>query len=144
MPVDNGAVVPVGGFFQPGQDVNYTLMLDAAGQGFPVIFHEFSHLLLRSVFADAPLWFNEGLAEYYSTFEVPSNRRADIGKPSVTNLRLLQSRRLPFGRFFAIDRHSPEYTKDSTDRHVLYAQTWQSCITPFMANPSVVTSCSPS
>jgi len=125
MPVENGAIVPVGGFFQSGQDVNYiTLMLDGTGQGFPVIFHEFSHLLLRSVFADAPLWFNEGLAEYYSTFEVPSSRRADIGKPSVRHLRLLQSRRLPFARFFAIDRHSPEYTKDSTDRNLLYAQSW--------------------
>jgi tetratricopeptide (TPR) repeat protein len=79
---------------------------------------------VRGVFADAPVWFNEGLAEYYSTFEVPSSRRANIGKPDQDHLRLLQSRRMPFARFFAIDRKSPEYTKDTMERSLLYAQAW--------------------
>jgi tetratricopeptide (TPR) repeat protein len=115
----------VGGFFQSGQDVNYiTLSLESAEQGLAVVFHEFSHLLLRNVFADAPLWFNEGLAEYYSTFAVPSRRRADIGKPVEHHVKLLQSRTLPFARFFAVDRNSPEYTRDSVDRMLLYAQAW--------------------
>jgi tetratricopeptide (TPR) repeat protein len=125
MPVTNGTVVPVGGFFQPSEAVNYiTLTLETADQGLGVVFHEFSHLLLRGVFADAPLWFNEGLAEYYSTFEVPSSRRANIGKPDENHLRLLRSRSLPFARFFAIDRKSPEYTKDTIGRNLLYAQAW--------------------
>ena len=125
MPVVDGNVVPVGGFFQPGEDTNYiTLTLESATQGFPVVFHEFAHLLLRGVFDDAPLWFNEGLAEYYSTFEVPSSRRANIGKPDQDHLRLLQSRSMPFARFFAIDRKSREYTKDTMERHLLYAQSW--------------------
>jgi tetratricopeptide (TPR) repeat protein len=126
MPLANGKVVRVAGLFQPGEDVNYiTLPLQAGERAFPVIFHEYSHLLTRGVFADAPLWFNEGLAEYYSTFEVTSNgRRANIGKPIARHVQLLQSRRLPFARFFAIDRSSAEYTKDTADRDVLYAQAW--------------------
>ncbi len=125
MPVVDGNVVPVGGFFQPGDDINYiALTLESAGQGLPVVFHEFAHLLLRGVFNDAPVWFNEGLAEYYSTFEVTSSRRANIGKPDQDHLRLLQSRTMPFARFFAIDRTSPEYIKDSMDRTLLYAQAW--------------------
>ena len=125
MPVIDGKVVTAGGFFQPGDDTNYiALTLESAAQGFPVVFHEFAHLLLRGVFADAPVWFNEGLAEYYSTFEVPSSRRANIGKPDEAHLRLLQSRSMPFARFFAIDRKSPEYTKDTMERHLLYAQAW--------------------
>jgi len=125
MPVMDGKVVTVGGFFQPGDDANYiALTLESANQGFPVVFHEFAHLLLRGVFDDAPVWFNEGLAEYYSTFEVPSSRRANIGKPDQAHLRLLQSRSMPFARFFAIDRNSPEYTKDTMERHLLYAQAW--------------------
>ena len=65
MPVVDGNAVPVGGFFQPGEDTNYiTLTLESANQGFAVVFHEFAHLLLRGVFNDAPVWFNEGLAEY--------------------------------------------------------------------------------
>ena len=125
MPVMDGKVVTAGGFFQPGEDTNYiALTLESASQGFPVVFHEFAHLLLRGVFADAPVWFNEGLAEYYSTFEVPSSRRANIGKPHQAHLRLLQSRSMPFARFFAIDRKSPEYTTDTMERSLLYAQAW--------------------
>jgi tetratricopeptide (TPR) repeat protein len=125
MPRSNGRVIPVGGFFQPGQDANYiTLNVDSGNQALRTIFHEYTHLLLRGVFGDAPVWFNEGLAEYYSTFEVIGNRKADIGKAVQSHLDLLRSRRLPFGRFFAIERNSPEYTRDITERDVLYAQSW--------------------
>jgi hypothetical protein len=83
----------------------------SAEQAYPSIFHEFAHLLLRGVFDDAPLWFSEGLAEYYSTFQVTNDgRRANIGQPVGENLVRRRERRLPFARFFAIDRNSPEYT----------------------------------
>jgi tetratricopeptide (TPR) repeat protein len=126
MPRRNGAVVRVGGFFQSGQDVNYITLNVQAGQGaFHVVFHEYSHLLLRGVFADAPVWFNEGLAEYYSTVEViDSGRRANIGKPIARHVGLLRERRLPFAEFFAIDRNSRAYTADVIERDILYAQAW--------------------
>ena len=137
MPVANGGVVPVGGFFQPGEDVNYiTLTLETANQGFPVVFHEFAHLLLRGIFADAPLWFNEGLAEYYSTFEVSSSRRANIGKPDENHLRLLQSRSLPFARFFAIDRTSPSTRRTRSVEICSTPSHGPSSTMPFTAIPS--------
>ena len=126
MPKSNGRTVLVGGFFQPGQGVNYIAMTTENGDdAMPTILHEFAHLLLRGVSKDAPLWFQEGLAEYYSTFEVvQGGRRANIGKPIGPHVGLLRERRLPFESFFAIGRDSPEYTKDTTDRAVLYAQAW--------------------
>ena len=126
MPRVDGTTVPVTGYFQPGEDVNYiALSLDGGDQAYPAIFHEFSHLLIRGVLADAPLWFGEGLAEYDSTFEVTANgKRANIGKPVAGHVALLREFRLPFQKFFTIDRTSPEYTKDTTDRAVLYAQSW--------------------
>ena len=64
MPLANGRTVPVDGFFVDGADVNYiTMNVEAGEQAFPVVFHEFTHLLLNNAFAHAPLWFNEGLAE---------------------------------------------------------------------------------
>jgi hypothetical protein len=81
LPLASGRPVRVAGYFQAGQDVNFITMNVESGDVDRMIFHEFSHLLTRSVFADAPLWFNEGLAEYYSTFEVTNDRnRAHIGK----------------------------------------------------------------
>ena len=59
--------------FQPGQDRNYialSAVIDDANYRFTVIFHEFVHLLVKYNVQDMPLWFNEGLAEYYSTFQI--------------------------------------------------------------------------
>ena len=126
MPVTNGKVVRIGGLFVGAQDVNYiTLNVEAGEQAYRAIFHEFSHLLTRGVFADAPLWFNEGLAEYYSTFEVVAGgRRANIGQPVANHVLRLRERTLPFTEFFSIDRNSPAYTTNGADRHVMYAQAW--------------------
>src|SRR6188768_892488 len=52
MPVANGRSVPVTGFFVDGADVNYiTLNVEAGEAAFPVVFHEYSHLLLNTAFA---------------------------------------------------------------------------------------------
>src|SRR5262245_32793307 len=64
-----------GGYFQAGQDVNYiALSTETNGEGddaiFNIIFHEYTHLLVNNTFSNAPAWFNEGLAEYYSTFSI--------------------------------------------------------------------------
>src|SRR5262245_26050587 len=104
MPKSNGRTVQSAGYFQAGQGVNYIALTTENGDDpMPTILHEFAHLLLRGITKDAPLWFSEGLAEYYSTFEVvEGGRRATIGKPIEPHVLLLRERRLPFGSFFAI------------------------------------------
>src|SRR5262245_38012864 len=126
MPRVNGRTLPVAGMFVGGQDVNYiTLSLEAGHESFAVVFHEYSHLLLRGVFANAPLWFNEGLAEYYSTFEVVNGgRTARIGKPIARHVQLLRERRMPLSQLFSIGHNSKEYTTDGLPRSILYAQSW--------------------
>ena len=126
MPLANGRSVPVDGFFVDGADVNYiTMNVEAGETAFPVIFHEFSHLLLSNVFAHAPLWFNEGLADYFSTFEVTDGgRRALLGKPIDRHIALLRQRRLSLLQLFAIRPDSREYTREGLERDLLYAQSW--------------------
>jgi tetratricopeptide (TPR) repeat protein len=126
MPIANGRTVPVDGFFVDGADTNYITLNIEAGEGaFPVVFHEYSHLLLSSAFAHAPLWFNEGLAEYFSTFEVrDGGRRVQLGKPLSRHVTLLRDRRLKLSQLFAIDAGSKEYTREGLERELLYAQSW--------------------
>lgn len=126
MPKSNGRTVQSAGYFQAGQGVNYIAMTTENGDDpMPTILHEFAHLLLRGITKDAPVWFSEGLAEYYSTFDVvQGGRRANIGKLIEQHVLLLRERRLPFAAFFAIGHDSPEYTKETIDRAVLYAQSW--------------------
>lgn len=45
-----------------------------------VLYHEFIHGYLRNNLASLPLWLNEGLACYYSTFR-PGDASAEIGHP---------------------------------------------------------------
>jgi len=126
MPVASGQRVPVDGMFVSSPRGTYiTINLDAAAGAYRSIYHEYSHLLLRNVFGAAPLWFNEGLAEYYSTLEVAGDgRRAVMGKPIESHIELLRERRLPLAKLLSITGASPEYIRDTPERHVLYAQSW--------------------
>ena len=126
MPVANGRTVPVDGFFVDGADVNYiTMNLEAGERAFPIVFHEYSHFLLNNAFPRTPLWFHEGLAEYFSTFEVTGGgQRVAIGKPVSRHLALLRKRRLSLSGLFAIDQSSPQYTQAGPERELLYAQSW--------------------
>jgi hypothetical protein len=126
MPVTNGRRLPVDGMFISGAKGTYiTINLDAANGAYRPIYHEYSHFLLRSVFGGAPLWFSEGLAEYYSTLEVTDDgRRATIGKLIPQHVLLLRQRRLPFAQLLSVTGASPIYTTDTPERSLLYAQSW--------------------
>src|SRR5688500_11420184 len=72
------------GYFQAGPDVNYIALTTEAEGGedpFSVIFHEYTHLLVNNTFENAPVWFNEGLAEYYSTFSITDDQKIVLGSP---------------------------------------------------------------
>ena len=126
MPRVNGRRVPVSGLFTGGPNGSYIALSMAAGDAaFPVVYHEYSHALLAGTFGGAPLWFTEGLAEYYSTFEITAGgRRALVGKPIERHVARLRGRRLPMAALLSIRANSPEYTRDTPDREVLYAQGW--------------------
>lgn len=50
--------------------------------------HEYVHYLVQTNFPHAPAWFDEGLAEYYSTFAVEEGV-AIVGRPVTRHLRRL-------------------------------------------------------
>lgn len=78
------------GQFSRTRDGNYlTLDVSAAAGGIGVIYHEYVHFLVLNNFHQVPLWFNEGLAEYYSTFELDEDR-ATLGLPVERHVRWLR------------------------------------------------------
>lgn len=115
------------GYFQAGPDVNYiTLTTELNGQQdpFDVIFHEYTHLLVNNTFENAPLWFNEGLAEYYSTFKMTDDRKVDLGYPIGNHVYLLRDNKmLPLRTLFEVDHKSPHYN-ESKKQGIFYAQSW--------------------
>jgi tetratricopeptide (TPR) repeat protein len=129
--------LPVAGMFLSGLGGAFiTLNLDSGEAAYPAIYHEYSHFLLRGVFGGAPLWFSEGLAEYYSTLEVTSDgRRAIIGTPIPHHVQLLRQRRLPLARLLDVKAASEVYNRDTPERALLYAQSWAMVHHAFHAQP---------
>src|SRR6185369_474229 len=117
----------IAGYFQPGPDVNYiTLTTEVRGQQdpFSVIFHEYTHLLVENTFKEIPLWFNEGLAEYYSTFSITDDQKITLGAPIGNHVFLLrESKMLPLRTLLEVDHKSPYYN-EKNKQGIFYAQSW--------------------
>jgi tetratricopeptide (TPR) repeat protein len=117
------------GYFQAGPDVNYiALSTDWYRRGddglFQIIFHEFTHLLVDNTFKNSPLWFNEGLAEYYSTFRISDDQKFEIGiQPGNHLFFLRRNEMLPLRTLFAVD-HKSSYYNERWKKSVFYAQSW--------------------
>jgi tetratricopeptide (TPR) repeat protein len=88
-----------------------------------LLFHEYLHAFVRHNLEHAPLWLNEGLAEFYSTFSL-EGRRAIIGRTVPGHVaRLHNGEPLRLARLLALDAGSPEYKEDRR-QPVFYAQAW--------------------
>lgn len=115
------------GYFQPGPDVNYiTLTTEVRGEQnpFTVIFHEYTHLLVDNNVANVPTWFNEGLAEYYSTFSITDDQKIELGRPIAGHIfRLRDTKIMPLRALFQVDQKSPYYN-ERDKQSVFYAESW--------------------
>ena len=62
-------------------------------------------LLVSHNMQDPPVWFNEGLAEYYSSFDIEEDRKAHLGDPIPYHLETLREEKLlPLRALFAVDQ----------------------------------------
>ena len=113
-PLYNGKPVQVGGYFAGAADLN-VIMLAAGGRDEAVrtVYHEYSHLITANMVRGLPAWLGEGLAEYYSTFEVRSDgKQAMLGGVIPAHLiRLNNERALPLEELIAIEHDSPLYNE---------------------------------
>ena len=118
----------IAGYFQSGEDVNYiTISMEGEKkQTYETIFHEYVHFMVNTNFgrSEIPPWFNEGLAEYYSTFQIENDQKVLLGDIQSNHLYLLQqSQLIPLKTFFEIDNHSL-HQNGNHSRSIFYAQAW--------------------
>jgi len=117
------------GYFQPGPDVNYiTLELQSDQNSeqdpFAIILHEYTHLLIRNTNGSVPTWFNEGLAEYYSTFSITNDQQVVVGRPIASHVYMLrENKMLPLRTLFQVDPKSPYYN-ERDKQGIFYAESW--------------------
>ena len=123
-PLYKGQPQAVAGYFLPSRDGNYiTLNGHPRSDPLDVIFHEFTHYFVGNNLPRIPVWFSEGLAECYSTFESDA-RSAKIGKPIEHHLESLRYHTLlPLEDILAVT-HDSELYNHGERRGLFYAQSW--------------------
>lgn len=123
-PLYQGKPMEIGALFQATSDGNFTSIV--AGWNVdprPRVYHEFLHDFLNNNLPPQPLWFNEGMAEFYSTFRA-TDAEAQIGRPVEDHVqRMRHEMLLPLERLFAVDHDSPEYNERSR-QGIFYAESW--------------------
>jgi FimV-like protein len=122
-PMYQGKPAEMGGYFQPGDDVNYIAIPLEPGEPLYAVFHEYVHLFVQDSMPNAPLWLNEGLADFYSTVSM-GNGEAAVGAPISSYIRLLRSSELlPLGTLLSVGNASAHY-HDRDKRGIFYAESW--------------------
>jgi hypothetical protein len=115
----------IGGYFWRNVDTN-TIAFSTEGfaDEAAVVFHEYSHLLVGTAVRSIPIWLNEGLAEYYSTFSLKSGGKgANIGLAIPRHVQLLRQRFIPLSQLLAVDQSSELYNEGER-RSIFYAESW--------------------
>ena len=92
LPQRDGRPAALRGYFHRDADgYAIAMSVDDHDEEASIVFHEYAHLLLQRG-RTLPIWLNEGLAEYFSTFALTARgRTADIGRPIPRHVRLLRS-----------------------------------------------------
>ncbi len=102
---------------------DYIVMGDTGDEVFPVAVHEYVHLVVQHSGFAFPPWFNEGLAELYSTIK-PAADKVLMGTPIAARVQALQRDKwVPLATIVSADRNSPYYNeKDKAGS--LYNEGW--------------------
>ncbi|MGE5359983.1 MAG: tetratricopeptide repeat protein [Bacteroidales bacterium] len=124
-PTYEGKPMAVPGYFFSSRDINYvTMVLGDRADPFPIVFHEFTHQMIRATIGETPAWFNEGIAEFYSTFAVSDDRKqAYVGGVVENYVLMLRDKFLPLAELFAANHASALYN-DAKQRQMFYAESW--------------------
>jgi tetratricopeptide (TPR) repeat protein len=124
-PLYQGKTKPISGYFIRGAAANYISLTSEGLDDFGTIYHEYMHQVVDNTMESSPpLWFNEGLAEYYTSFSVTADgQRASLGKVLSWHILLLREQWVPLSTILAVTHDSPMYNEK--DRMgVFYAESW--------------------
>ena len=126
IPRYNGKPIRLGGYFFASDDMNIVALADGDRENsLRTIFHEYVHVVTDNLSRGMPIWLSEGIAEYYSTFQVDEGgRRAVVGGVISSHLQLLTQRRhLSIAELLAVETGSASYNEGER-QSLFYAQSW--------------------
>lgn len=111
------------GVFYGGFDRNYiALRMDAGGDAYGTIYHEYYHSITVPFTQGLPLWVLEGTAEFFGHTQV-SGKESKLGIPDPNLLAFLQQQRMPLSLLMQVDHSSPYYNEQNKTS-IFYAESW--------------------
>jgi hypothetical protein len=120
----SSSAVGSAGVFYQGIDASYIAIdLTAGSLGLTTVYHEYFHFIAEHTMPTLPLWANEGLAEFFSTYQF-KNGHGIIGDPIKEHTdRLWSEDPMPFVDLFAVNYRSDDY--HGGERVALfYSESW--------------------
>jgi len=120
-PLDN-----VGGYFTQEPEGNF-LVLPFAGSenSYPTPFHEYAHYLIhRNARSFVPTWLDEGLAEFYSTFEPDYKGQSLLGRAPGGRVRSLRVGTFMPLREVVSPREMEKTWRSGNRIEMFYAEAW--------------------
>src|SRR5262249_55361430 len=113
------------GIFRPGVDRSF-ILLDASGDPWHTIFHEYAHQLLHAnTSAAVQTWFEEGFAEYFSTLQA-ADKTTEVGEVPLAELQFLRQKGqlMRLADLVRVNQESAIYNQSGVAQAVFYAQSW--------------------
>ncbi len=134
-PLYEGKPANVGGYFLQQTEASYLVIQTQIGQDVErLLYHEYLHFVLGNNYSRVPLWLNEGMAEFYSTFR-SGETTADIGLTIPDHIQMLrQSPLIPLSQLFAVDSSSKDYN-EGYRQGIFYAESWALVHYLLLGNP---------
>ncbi len=113
---------------------NYMLLGGGNGEIQRVVYHEIAHSFLHNTVAGLPLWLDEGLAEFYSTYQ-PFADSVRIGLPLREHLSFLSDHgMMPLRELFAFQPHT--HGEGDLKTNQFYAESWLLAHYLLVGNPT--------
>jgi tetratricopeptide (TPR) repeat protein len=129
-----GEPAAVSGYFIAADNANYIAVNADAKDASAIVYHEYVHYVANNNMWYLPVWFSEGLAEFYETFEV-SGDTVYIGLPVLRHLIYArQSTPIPLEELMSVDRSSELYN-EAARKGAFYAQSWALVHYLLLGNP---------
>ena len=140
---EQGQPISVPGFFLPGEDQDFIVLNFSEEESWRAVAHDFATMLLTYNYPPAQGWFDEGLAEYFSSIRV-DNRKVELGSdpalsafskndlpgnerdshPPKSFTELLGAQAwLPLPELFAM-KHDPSTGSQGKPQTLLHAESW--------------------
>jgi tetratricopeptide (TPR) repeat protein len=143
-PLRQGQPIDVPGFFVPGDDQNFIVLNLFEPESWRAVAHDFAHVLVNNNYPPAAGWFDEGLAEYFSSIRLDDKKYEIGGDPELQSAYtedLLQNQKevrnlpkslteflsgqvwLAMPDLLTMKHETSNYT-EGTHHTLFYAQSW--------------------